>query len=439
MTAAASDFAVLASGTASVDIDFTAANLGTGDQVDITVTKNGGTPNKTTDVSSPFTISGTADGDTYVVTAEIVNGATQIDFETIDFSIAFPCDLLLGAISTTCDASTAGVDTYTTTIDFTGGNTGITYTLGTDSGTISGDDPSTAATGTITITGVNEGTDIIVTAEGGAGSSCDLTRNITSPVCVPTTCASIGDIIITEIMQNPSAVSDNAGEWFEVYNTTGSPIDLQGWTLNDSSSSSETHTIATSVIVPAGGYAVLGNNSDFTTNGGVTLNYSYGGGYFLGNGIDDLLVDCLGASIDIVAWDDGATFPDPTGASMELTSNKLNSSDNDTGTNWQVAVSAYGSGDFGTPGTVNDFVLSVARNAIPGFNMYPNPVTNGRLTISTISNADKEIQIYNILGKQVLSTKLKGRELNVSKLSSGIYILKILEEGKTATRKLVIK
>ncbi|HHC79756.1 MAG TPA: T9SS type A sorting domain-containing protein, partial [Flavobacteriia bacterium] len=70
---------------------------------------------------------------------------------------------------------------------------------------------------------------------------------------------------------------------------------------------------------------------------------------------------------------------------------------------------------------------------------YPNPVTNGILTINTFSNADKKIQIFDILGKQVISTNLRGKELNVSKLNSGIYILKILEEGKTATRKLVIK
>ena len=88
---------------------------------------------------------------------------------------------------------------------------------------------------------------------------------------------------------------------------------------------------------------------------------------------------------------------------------------------------------------LDDGILRIERDAINGFNLYPNPVTNGKLFINTLSNADKEIQIYNILGKQVLSTKLKGRELNVSKLSSGIYILKILEEGKTATRKMVIK
>ena len=101
-------------------------------------------------------------------------------------------------------------------------------------------------------------------------------------------------------------------------------------------------------------------------------------------------------------------------------------------------------GEFnGTPQVIAralaDITLRVQRNAIEGFSLYPNPVTNGRLTINTFSNTDKEIQIFDILGKRMLTTTLKGRELNVSRLNSGIYILKISEEGKTATRKLIIE
>ncbi|HFB64751.1 MAG TPA: T9SS type A sorting domain-containing protein, partial [Aeromonadales bacterium] len=64
-----------------------------------------------------------------------------------------------------------------------------------------------------------------------------------------------------------------------------------------------------------------------------------------------------------------------------------------------------------------DITLRVERNAIAGFSLYPNPVTNGILTINTFSNADKKIQIFDILGKQVISTNLRGKELNVSKLN----------------------
>jgi hypothetical protein len=101
-------------------------------------------------------------------------------------------------------------------------------------------------------------------------------------------------------------------------------------------------------------------------------------------------------------------------------------------------------GEFnGTPQVTSrftsDVTLRVNSDAIKGFNLYPNPVTNGRLFINTLSNSEKKIQIFDVLGKKVLSTNLKGREINVSKLQSGVYIIKIIEEGKTATRKLVIK
>ena len=76
---------------------------------------------------------------------------------------------------------------------------------------------------------------------------------------------------------------------------------------------------------------------------------------------------------------------------------------------------------------------------IEGLMLYPNPISNGKLFIITSRNSEKKVQIVDVLGNTVVSTKLKTKILDVSQLSSGIYILKILEEGKTATRKLVIK
>ena len=76
---------------------------------------------------------------------------------------------------------------------------------------------------------------------------------------------------------------------------------------------------------------------------------------------------------------------------------------------------------------------------IDGLSIYPNPVTNGKVYISTSQNKDKDILFYNVLGKPVQRTKLRGKELDVSNLSAGIYILKIKEEDATATRKLVVR
>ena len=76
---------------------------------------------------------------------------------------------------------------------------------------------------------------------------------------------------------------------------------------------------------------------------------------------------------------------------------------------------------------------------IEGLSLYPNPVSNGKVYISTKNDFDKEIIIFDVLGKKVLQTMLSSRELNVSNLTSGVYIIKINEKDASATRKLIIR
>ncbi len=88
--------------------------------------------------------------------------------------------------------------------------------------------------------------------------------------------------------------------------------------------------------------------------------------------------------------------------------------------------------------TLADLTADVAENTIKGFAMYPNPTKNV-LTITTAQNLDKNVQIFDILGKQVLNTVLTGSTLNVSNLNTGLYLIKVTEAKSTITRKLVIK
>jgi hypothetical protein len=83
-----------------------------------------------------------------------------------------------------------------------------------------------------------------------------------------------------------------------------------------------------------------------------------------------------------------------------------------------------------------------ARNqetSIEGLNFYPNPVSNGKIYITSKLSLDKEITIFDVLGKKVLQTILNSRELNISALSPGVYIIKIKEGEASATRKLIVK
>jgi hypothetical protein len=83
-------------------------------------------------------------------------------------------------------------------------------------------------------------------------------------------------------------------------------------------------------------------------------------------------------------------------------------------------------------------VAAISENTIEGFNMYPNPVKEV-LNITTLQNTTKNVQIFNVLGKQVLAKTISGTSINVSNLNAGIYIVKVEETGNTVTRKLVIK
>lgn len=89
--------------------------------------------------------------------------------------------------------------------------------------------------------------------------------------------------------------------------------------------------------------------------------------------------------------------------------------------------------------TVSSGLLGIKQNTIAGLKIYPNPVSNGTLFIETSANAEKTVAVYDVLGKKVLNTKTSDNAVNVSSLHTGVYIVNITEEGKTASRKLVIK
>lgn len=78
-------------------------------------------------------------------------------------------------------------------------------------------------------------------------------------------------------------------------------------------------------------------------------------------------------------------------------------------------------------------------DAINGLSMYPNPLSGNTLFLTSTANAPMSVQIFDLLGKEVAKADVVNNTVNVAKLTAGVYVVKITEEGKTATRKLVIK
>jgi hypothetical protein len=263
-----------------------------------------------------------------------------------------------------------------------------------------------------------------------------------------------GDIVITEIMQNPDAVYDSNGEWFEIYNNSDHDIDLNGWIIRDLDSDS--HTITSSVIIKPGEYLVLGNNADANTNGGVNEAYQYSG-FYLANGADEiqLLLPDGSTEIDRVQYDGGVNWPDPTGASMYFTGNA--SEDNDDGSKWAVSTLPWdgSAGDYGTPGYANiaaalDRSQGIVAQSI-ALHVFPNPF-NPRTCIefTLAQNAEISVEIYSLSGQKV-RTLYRGMSVagthrmhwdgtngQYQPVAGGIYFVRVHDGRRTAFRKLVL-
>ncbi|WP_397445137.1 T9SS type A sorting domain-containing protein [Polaribacter sp. R77954] len=406
-----------------------------------------------------------------------------------------PCVLNLFNYNTTCDAVTSGVDNYTATIDFSGGNTGITYTLNSDVGTISGDSPTDLETGTITISGVPEGTDINFTLVGGTGSSCDFSESITSPNCVGLPIEETFDYTGSEALSAQSSwLSLNSGDDIVVADGSLSYEGLKssvGNSITFDGSGAESYTTfadITSGIVYAsfllkvsdissmtdltdGGYfaSLAGGTSSYDVRLWVRPNPDASGSTFdIGFGpesssppftsttysVNDVLFVVMAFNMDnglVSTWINPdtssfeGTIPTATLSSTDTTPpssiNLFILRQDSSGETPSMQIDELRISDSWADVTPKDTTASIDRNQIEGFATYPNPVTNNQFTITSNSIEIKEISIFNVIGKRVLSTSVVGTKstIDVSSIASGLYILKVTEGNKTATSKLVIE
>lgn len=89
--------------------------------------------------------------------------------------------------------------------------------------------------------------------------------------------------------------------------------------------------------------------------------------------------------------------------------------------------------------STNVCTLGLPTNTIQGFVLYPNPVIDGKVYIETASNSAKNIWISDMSGKKLLSVQIDKNELNVSAFATGVYIIKVEQDGNITVQKLIIK
>jgi len=161
-------------------------------------------------------------------------------------------------------------------------------------------------------------------------------------------------LVVSEMMIDPGAVSDGAGEWFELYNPLTVPVDLQGWTVYDGGG--DNFSIVGSLIIPATGYLVFAA-SDVSTNGGVNADYVWSN--FTLDDVDDEIYidDPTGTEVFVLEYWTQNGWPVPTGASIGLTGPAAPSlSTYWYPVNWCPASTAWSgsAGDMGSPGAPNE-------------------------------------------------------------------------------------
>ena len=88
-------------------------------------------------------------------------------------------------------------------------------------------------------------------------------------------------------------------------------------------------------------------------------------------------------------------------------------------------------------GTVNGTNDELKLN----YNIYPNP-SDGKFTIDNLTNDTYDLIVNNIYGQQVLLEKQINnvkKEIDLSFLSKGIYIIEIKNDNNNFTHKLLLE
>ena len=167
-----------------------------------------------------------------------------------------------------------------------------------------------------------------------------------------------GDLVITEVFADSKAPPGGSGtdvgkEWFEVYNATGRPVDLEGLVLvngRPDGSKQKEHTITQQTIAPDQ-HLTLGNATVDTLPAYIDYGFGPDLGDFFNTDGGKLVLRCGDRVID-----DAEYQMVKEGHSRQLTAAQApDYTLNDDQMNWcEAADTEFEPGNFGTPGADND-------------------------------------------------------------------------------------
>ena len=164
-----------------------------------------------------------------------------------------------------------------------------------------------------------------------------------------------GDVLISELMLSPGAVDAQVGTWIELYNTSDTDLELQGWVLADDTGQSV--EIGASLVVQSGGFVVLGPSADTTENGGAPVDHAWGTDTFSPPGTGTLSITVGDAAIWAVDIDE--TWSAIEGRAWSVDPTLLDADHASSPDAWCASSESFGDGDDGTPGDTNPWCDTV--------------------------------------------------------------------------------
>ncbi len=81
--------------------------------------------------------------------------------------------------------------------------------------------------------------------------------------------------------------------------------------------------------------------------------------------------------------------------------------------------------------------LSIDENLLNNLSIYPNPVNKILHLNTNLELENSLISVFNIQGKRVLNSKFTSKDLDVSKLTTGVYFLRIIKDTKQVKLKFI--
>ena len=199
-----------------------------------------------------------------------------------------------------------------------------------------------------------------------------------------------GDLVVTEVMAD-SASTDAGKEWFELYNNTDNPLEMDGVVLTSSrigGDKAKSHTMGKVTVAP-GQYYTLGNSADDLLPPYIDYGYGADLGELYNTGGGEITVKCGKTVVDDASYDGVKS-----GHTRELTAASApDYTLNDDLANWcQGDVTEYETGNFGTPGADNDCQPLVIGQCTESGQMRPTvPPAIGDLVITEFLSNPKTI------------------------------------------------